>query len=114
MAKPRKEFKWESNVSKVIDKVQDKPQRVLNIIGQMIVKETRGTLRQYYSKRTGVMDKSLGYWARKNEKDLQIGFKKFYAPFVLGDRDPIKPIVIKNKDLIAQTIAQALQEIEKE
>jgi len=115
MARKKKEaFTWESNVDKVIAKVQDKPQRVMNIIGLTLVKETRATLRRFYGNRTGDLDKSLGYWARKNEKDLQIGFKKFYAPMALDGADPIKPIVIKNKDMIVNTIAQALQEIEKE
>ena len=58
-------FTFESNLDKVVTKIHDAPFRVLNIVGQNIVKETRGTLRKYYKKHSGKLDKSLGYWARK-------------------------------------------------
>ncbi|MFY9174531.1 MAG: hypothetical protein WAO24_04200 [Peptococcia bacterium] len=112
MAKKAKTpFTFESNLNKVIPKIEEAPYKVLNIIGQNLVKEVRGTLRKYYRRRTGKLDKSLGYWARKKEKDLQIGFKQFYAPFVLKHNDPLKPVVVKNKDLIQQMIAKAIDEI---
>lgn len=112
MAKKAKTpFTFESNLNKVIPKIEEAPFKVLNIIGQNLVREVRGTLRQYYKKHTGQLDKSLGYWARKKEKDLQIGFKQFYAPFVLTGNDPLKPVVVKNKDLIQQMIAKAIDEI---
>ena len=115
MAKKKREpFTFESNLNKVIPRIEESPYRVLNIIGQTLVKEVRGTLRQYYKKRTGRLDKSLGYWARKKEKDLQIGFKIFYAPFVLDHNDPLKPVVEKNKYIIQDMIAKAIDEINKE
>ena len=115
MAKKKKEpFTFESNLDKVIPKIEEKPYRVLNTIGQNLVKEGRGTLRRYYGRRTGTLDKSLGYWARKKEKDLQIGFKAFYAPFVLEHNDPLKPVVQKNAQLIQDMIAKAIDEINKE
>jgi len=106
-------FTFESNLDKVVSKIHDTPFRVLNVVGQNLVKEIRGTLRQYYKKRSGKLDKSLGYWARKKERDLQIGFKSFYAPFVLNHNDPIKPIVVKNADLIQKMISEAIEEINK-
>ncbi len=112
--KEREPFTFESNLNKVIPRIEESPYRVLNIIGQTLVKEVRGTLRQYYKKRTGRLDKSLGYWARKKEKDLQIGFKIFYAPFVLEHNDPLKPVVEKNKYIIQDMIAKAIDEINKE
>ena len=115
MAKKKREpFTFESNLNKVIPRIEESPYRVLNIIGQTLVKEVRGTLRQYYRRRTGKLDKSLGYWARKKEKDLQIGFKIFYAPFVLQHNDPLKPVVEKNKYIIQDMIAKAIDEINKE
>ena len=115
MAKKKREpFTFESNLNKVVPRIEESPYRVLNIIGQTLVKEVRGTLRQYYKKRTGRLDKSLGYWARKKEKDLQIGFKMFYAPFVLQHNDPLKPVVEKNKYIIQDMIAKAIDEINKE
>lgn len=115
MAKKKREpFTFESNLNKVVPRIEESPYKVLNIIGQTLVKEVRGTLRQYYKKRTGRLDKSLGYWARKKEKDLQIGFKLFYAPFVLEHNDPLKPVVEKNKYIIQDMIAKAIDEINKE
>ena len=114
MAKKKEPFTFESNLHKVVPKIEDAPYRVLNVIGQNLVKEIRGTLRQYYKKRSGKLDKSLSYWARKKEKDLQIGFKIFYAPFVLENDDPLRPVVVKNAELIKQMIAKAIEEINNE
>lgn len=114
MAKKKEPFTFESNLHKVVPKIEESPYRVLNVIGQNLVKEIRGTLRQYYRRRSGQMDKSLGYWARKKEKDLQIGFKIFYAPFVLKNDDPLRPVVVKNAELIKQMIAKAIEEINNE
>ena len=70
---------------------------------------------------------SLGYWARKKERDLQIGFKMSIVknkaeegPGIVGamiirqEKDPILPVVKKNIDLIQELIAQALDEIRRE
>lgn len=114
MAKKKEPFTFESNLNKVIPKIEDSPYRVLNVIGQNLAKEIRGTLRQYYKKRSGNLDKSLSYWARKKEKDLQIGFKIFYAPFVMENDDPLRPVVVKNAELIKQMIAKAIEEINNE
>lgn len=114
MAKKKEPFTFESNLDKVIPRIEETPYRVLNIIGQNLVREVRGTLRQFYAKRSGKLDKSLGYWARKKEKDLQIGFKQFYAPFVMEHNDPLKPVVEKNKYIIQDMIAKAIDEINKE
>ena len=103
-------FTFESNVDKITERIEEAPEKVLNVIGQNLVKEIRPTL----VKRTGKLKKSLGYWARKKEKDLQIGFKIFYAPFVFGiEKDPIKPFVIKNAQIISEMIKKAIDEIGK-
>lgn len=107
-------FTFESNLDKVLPKIEETPYRVLNVIGQNLVREVRGTLRKHYKRRTGRLDKSLGYWARRKEKDLQIGFKLFYAPFVMEHNDPLKPVVQKNAQLIRDMIAKAIDEISKE
>lgn len=111
MAKKKEPFTFQSNLNKVVDKIEETPERVLNIIGQNLVREIRGTLRNNYKKRSGKLDKSLGYWARKKEKDLLIGFKMFYASFVLSENDPLKPAVERNKELIQEMIAKAIDEI---
>lgn len=120
-------FTLESNLDKVVAKIKEKPQKVLSIIGQNIVKETRTNLKSSNSTRRGLLSKSLGYWARKTEGDLQIGFKMSIdknkagaGPGIVGEmlsgaeKDPILPVVIKNKDTIVSLIAQALDEIRKE
>lgn len=104
-------FTFESNLEKVIGKIEEKPYKVMNTIGQTLVKEIRPTV----PKQSGQLKKSLGYWARKRERDLQIGFKVFYAPFVFRTRaDVIRPVVLKNAELIKDMINKALDEIRKE
>ncbi len=127
MAKQKVQFTFESNLDKVIEKIEDAPDKVLRTIAQNLVKEIRGTLRQYYKKRTGNLDKSLGFsqsrplykestgeWPASRKPFLMIGFKRFYAPFVLEGNDPIMPVVKKNADLIKEMIGKAVDEINKE
>lgn len=120
MAKKRKPFQMESNVKYITKKIQEKPYMVMNVIGQQLVREIRATtLKSQFNQRQRILHKSLGYWARKQERDLQIGFK-MSIPGIVGrmmtgqERDPIKPVVIKNKQMITETITQALDEIRKE
>lgn len=120
MARKRKPFEMESNVKFITKKIQEKPYMVMNVIGQQLVREIKSTsLKSQFDQRTGILTKSVGYWARKRERDLQIGFK-MSIPGIVGkmmtgqERDPIKPVVIKNKQMIADTITQALDEIRNE
>ena len=126
--KKRQPFTFESNLDKVIEKVHEKPYRVMNIIGQNLVREIRSTtLKQNFDQRTKILSKTIGYWARKREKDLQIGFKMSITanksgagPGIVGgimtgrDQDPLKPVVVKNAETIKQMIGEALDEIRKE
>lgn len=126
MAKQRKPFTMESNVPRITKQIQDAPYRVMNIIGANIVREMKSTTLKKYKMRNPILTKSVGYWARKKERDLQIGFKMSIeknaagsGPGIVGgiisgqEPDPIKEVVVKNKDLIVQTIADALKEIGK-
>lgn len=120
MARKRKPVTMESNLDYITQKIQEKPYKVMNVVGQQIVREVRSTtLRSQFHTRRKILHKSLGYWARKRERDLQIGFK-MSIPGIVGkmmtgqEADPIKPVVIKNKDLIRQMIGDALDEIRKE
>jgi hypothetical protein len=123
----RKAFTFESNLEKVVEKIEEKPQKVLNVVGQNLRREIKGTLRKYYGKRTGDLDKSLSYsqnrklykdstgeWPPTRKPFLFIGFKKFYAPFVLENKDPMRPVVVKNADLIKEMLGKAIDEINKE
>ena len=127
MAK-RKPFTLESNIPKIIKKIEDKPGKVMNVIGQNLVKEIKATtLKSQYNSRYKILSKSLGYWARKREKDLQIGFKMSIqrnaygaGPGIVGgimsgrESDPLKPVVLKNAETIKELIGKALKEIERE
>lgn len=121
MAKKSKApFEMESNLEKIIEKIQEKPNKVMNTIGQNIVKEVKATtMKTQFHQRRKILAKTLGYWARKNEKDLQIGFK-MSIPGIVGrmitgaESDPIKPVVVKNADTIQKLIGTALDEIRKE
>lgn len=121
-------FTFESNIPKVIAKIEEKPTKVMNIIGQNLVKEIKSTtLKSQYNTRYKILAKTLGYWARKKEKDIQIGFKMSIqanaygvGPGIVGgimsgrESDPLKPVVLKNAEIIKQMIAVALKEIERE
>ena len=127
MAKKREPFTFESNLEKVVAKIEEKPEKVLGTVAGNLTREIKGTLRQHYSKRTGQLDKSVGYsqnrklykdstgeWPTTRTPFLMIGFKKFYAPFVMQHDDPIMPVVKKNADLIQQMLGKAIDEINKE
>lgn len=121
MARAKKApFTFESNLEKVTAKIQEKPQKVMNIIGQNLVREIKATtMKSQFHQRRSILTKALGYWARKQEKDLQIGFK-MSIPGIVGkiitgsESDPIKPVVIKNAQVIKDMITVALNEIQKE
>lgn len=123
----KKKFTYESNLEKIMDRVQEKPHRVMNIIGQNLTREIRTNIRHSGSSRRGMLERNVGYWARRQEKDLQIGFKMSIVanrfgvgPGIVGnlitrqEQDPIKPVVMKNKDMIVETIGKALDEIRRE
>lgn len=120
LARKRKELTMESNLDKIIEKIENKPYKVMNTVGQQLVREVRSTtLRSQFHRRNKILHKTIGYWARNREKDLQIGFK-MSIPGIVGkmmtgqEPDPLKPVVIKNADLIQTLIGQALDEIRSE
>lgn len=119
MAKKRQPFTFESNLTKVQAHIEEAPHKVMNDIGKNLVKEIRATtLKSQFKQRRSILSKSLGFWARKKEKDLQIGFKMSIPGIVGGmmsgrEKDPIKPVVVKNAELIKNLIAQAVDEINR-
>lgn len=113
----RKPFTMESNLDKITEKIREKPRRVMNKIGQTLVREIKATtMKTQFHQRRKILSKTLGYWARKKEKDLQIGFK-MSIPGIVGkimtgeEEDPIKPVVVRNADLIKKLIGEAFDEI---
>jgi hypothetical protein len=82
MAKqPKQPFTFENNFAKVIAKIEEKPYNVFQTIGLNLVKEIRATtVKQNFKQRKGFLSKvhrhvGVSFWARKQEKDLQIGIK---------------------------------------
>ncbi|MBU5289992.1 HK97-gp10 family putative phage morphogenesis protein [Paraclostridium bifermentans] len=117
MAKPRGQQKsYISKVDKAKKRISEKPHRVLNIIGQFLASEARRKAR----KKTGRLKKSIQYWARKKEKDLQVGSKSFYAPaWELGNSqmpaEPfLMPTVMENIDTITELTKSVYREMNNE
>lgn len=121
------QWKFEDNLDKITQKITEEPTKILNVIGQNLVKEVKSNLRVSKSSRRGMLSKTVGYWARKQEGDLQIGFKmsivankQQVGPGIVGkmmrfeEEDPISPVVIKNKDAIQSVLMEVLQRIRKE
>lgn len=110
----------ESNLDKIIDKVEEKPHRVMNEIGLALVKEIRpqvNTMGKRKKSGAPFMRWYTQFWARKDEKDLIVGYKN-YSPSYKYDydqvADPIKPVMIKNIPLYKKLITKALDEIRKD
>jgi hypothetical protein len=120
MARKAKEpFTFESNLSKILPKIEETPEKVLNIVGKNLVKEIKATtMKSQFHQRRAILTKTLGFWARKKEKDLQIGFK-MSIPGIVGnmitgkEADPIKPIIVKNAQIIQDMVRVAIDEIGK-
>lgn len=110
---PKKaEMVFVNNTTAITQKLVEKPLKVLQIIGKSLVDEIKAD--GNIPVRTGKLKKSLGHGVYRNTGALQIGFKMFYAPFVLGNNDPIKPVVVRNAETIKELIGKALDEIRKE
>ena len=114
MAKSRTSQKsYISKVDKAKKKIQEKPERVYNFIGQFLASEVRRKARR----RSGRLRRSRLYWARQREKDVLIGSKSFYAPaWELGNSqmsaEPfLMPAVLENVDTITTLTKQVYSEL---
>lgn len=125
--KTKSAFTFESNLEKVVSKIKEKPYKVMGVIGGNLVREIKATtMKTQFHRRRALLAKTLewayGYDMAKSKKDttsLQIGFK-MSIPGIVGkmmsraEEDPLKPVVLKNAELIKSMIAQAIDEINKE
>lgn len=68
-----------SNVDRANYTIRELTRAALRDVGKFVAKRTR----QQIKRRTGRMAKNIQYWVRKNDGDLQIGFKPggFYGGF---------------------------------
>lgn len=123
---------YESRVEQVKQKIKEKPENALREIGKFLVKEIRastprGIKRKIRLKsgnmleiKPGRLRKSVGYWYRKKEKDLQVGLKAFYASMIeFGtSTHPAHPFFQKtveaNVGVIQDMIKDALKELNKD
>lgn len=133
MASKKAPFTFESNTEKISQKISEVPGNVMKVIAQNLIREIKANeLKTQFNNRTKILSKAL-QWAwdydagtGKNKAGVQIGFKASIqknkagaGPGFVGDimtgqmADPIKPSVIRNKDMIVDTIAKAIQEITK-
>jgi len=123
----RQPFTIESNLDKVIAKVQEKPRLAMGKIGGQLVREIKAnTMKSQFHQRQKMLAKTL-QWAygwdagagTKDKTSIQIGFKMsipgFVGKMMTGqESDPIKPIVVRNAEIIQQLIGAALDEIRRE
>jgi HK97 gp10 family phage protein len=123
---------YESRVEKAKAAISAKPYRVLQEIGKFLVQRVKANVRSSTKVRTyfrygkkikvspGRLKKSIGYWARKREKDLQIGSKAFYASWVEkgssnNRAEPfLTPTVEAEINTIQELVASVYKELEKE
>lgn len=120
-------FTMESNVDKIVEKIQEKPRLAMGKIGGQLVREIKAnTMKSQFHQRRAILAKTL-QWAygwdagagTKDKTSIQIGFK-MSIPGIVGrmmtgaEADPIKPIVVKNAEIIQQLIGAALDEIRSE
>ncbi|WP_036939432.1 HK97-gp10 family putative phage morphogenesis protein [Pseudobacteroides cellulosolvens] len=128
----RQQISYESRVELVKQKIKEKPENALKEIGKFLTKEIRantprGIKRKIKLKsgstieiKPGRLRKSVGYWYRKKEGDLQIGLKAFYAAMIeLGtSTHRAHPFFMKtveaNIGVIQSMIEEALRELNKE
>lgn len=113
----RKTMTYEQNFDLTRQAIQAAPNKVLASIGKLVRDEVRGRL----DKRTGRLKKSVGFWARKKDNDLQIGFYNnffkqkrwaaFYKEAVTAENNPIEIVVKQRKDDIVRLIGEALDKV---
>jgi len=122
---------YESRIEETKQKINDKPREALKEIGKFLAKEIRDAApkstetRTYYlngkpiTVKPGRLKRSIGYWYRKRDKDLQVGSKAFYAKWEeFGSsnnpkRPFLMPTVEKNIKVIQEMITDALKELNK-
>ena len=66
---------FESRLPAVLARLEERPQFALHEIGRMMTPDVKFAA----PRKTGRLRKSIGYWYRRIEKDLQVGSKIFYA-----------------------------------
>lgn len=95
-----------SSVDRVNFTIDELTRAALKDVGKFIARETRKKIQR----RTGRLAKNTQYWVRKQDKDLQVGFKPggFYGGFQeLGTRTIPKQAALY--DSVAENIAMIVK-----
>ena len=110
-------YTYESNFDLTREAIKAAPRQVMAKIGKMIRDDVKNRL----PRKTGRLKRSVGYWARKKEGDLQVGFfdnfndkKKwaaFYREAVQAENNPLFDVVRERRSQIVQLIGEALNQI---
>lgn len=116
-AMARAKYTYESNFDLTREAIKVAPTQVMAKIGKMIVADVRNRL----PRKTGRLKRSIGYWARKKEQNLQVGYydnfndkKKwaaFYREAVQAENNPLNDVIRERKNDIVQLIGEALNQI---
>lgn len=113
MANRTSQKSYISKVEKCKQKINEKPNKFLNKIGSFICSEAKRKQRR----RKGRLRKGTQYWARKRDKDLQIGTKCFYEPaFELGNKNinaepTFLPTIEENIDTIESMVKASYSDL---
>jgi HK97 gp10 family phage protein len=127
------QIRYESNVAKMVKNAKTLEEMALKEIGMFLRREIRlktkrsTVAKRYMTKkgtiatvRPGTLQRSIGYWFRKKEQNLQIGSKAFYAAFFeLGtskqSKDPfLSDVVMNNISNIRQIAGKYIKRIAEE
>ena len=127
----RRQVTYEERIEETKRKIKEKPENALKQIGKFLVREIKKNtkksknIRTYTYKgrrikvRPGGLRRSIGYWYRKREGDLQVGSKSWYAQWeefgsINNPKRPfIMPTVLKNVGVIQRFIKEAMKELTK-
>jgi len=114
MARARVTF--DSRLDTARQRMQAEPEKALKLLGPVLVKDIKSNTPKG---RSGRLQKSIGSWYRRQQKDLQIGSKSFYASLVEqgtiynSARSFLKNTIMSRLDVIQEYIKDALKELSR-
>ena len=117
-------FTMESNLEKITEQIHERPKGVLIKIGWQLVKEIKATtLKDQYKWRYKILAKSLKATnkdedGKKSNAFVKIGFEMSIPGLVGGmitgrEADPLRPVVLRNNELIQKLVGESLDQIRK-
>lgn len=114
------QMEYVSNVDAVLYTIEELTRGALRDVGKFLAKEYRTAFYARFKRIDGKVGKGVSYWARKQEKDLQIGIGKKGIGFWGGILDVkkanqlLKTVVMNNIHKIQEIEGKYLSEISKD